>query len=94
MGGVRVGRKIRGVKAVEIGNGRKKRGEEIFCGGRPSRVGAGMESGGALAGRRKCIRKGGRGRTGDAFRVWRGSIALGGVKLKASDVNAGNDKGF
>ena len=79
MGGVRVGRKIRGVKAVEIGNGRKKRREEIFCGGRFSRVGAGMESGGALAGRRKCIRKGGRGRTGDAFRVWRGSIALGGV---------------
>ena len=38
-----------------------------------------MESGGALAGRRKCIRKGRRGRTGDASRVWGGSIALGGV---------------
>jgi len=38
-----------------------------------------MESRGALATGRKHIRKGGRGRTGDASRVWRGSIALGGV---------------
>ena len=79
VGRVRFGRKIRGFEAVEIGNGRKKRREEIFCGGRPSRVGAGMESRGALAGGRKRIRKGGRGRTGNASRVWRGSIAVGGV---------------
>jgi hypothetical protein len=30
VGRVRVGREIRSVKAVEIGNGRKKKGEEIF----------------------------------------------------------------
>ena len=38
-----------------------------------------MESRGALATGRKHIRKGRRGRTGDASRVWSGTFALGGV---------------